>query len=203
MKPSEVKLCYLIGHIITLSIVWLCISLSRGGHPGVIKEYLVPIYRVGNHCFPFSPVCQSKLIILITYLFDCINLISNLIREECSIAVNVKQKTDSKSHPQSLQLQFSPVSIDLLHPCLFLDVLELNKWRLQTGQALQNFLRIFSHRSILLRQHLQTIFQKTCCYDGVSLQPAFIQCSTQTFSGLLPWSKGQNSLSMFCQRQIF
>ena len=49
MRPSEVKSCYLIGHIITMGVVSLYISLSNGGHPGVIQEYLIPIYQVGNH----------------------------------------------------------------------------------------------------------------------------------------------------------
>ena len=49
IKPSEVKLCCLIGHIITMGVVSLNISLSSGGHPGVIQGYLIPIYHVGNH----------------------------------------------------------------------------------------------------------------------------------------------------------
>ena len=46
MTPSEVKLCCLIGHMTSMSVVTLCISLPSGGHPEVIQE--IPIYSVGN-----------------------------------------------------------------------------------------------------------------------------------------------------------
>ena len=46
MKPSEVKLCCLIGHIITMGVVSLYISLSSGGHPNFIQECVIQINQV-------------------------------------------------------------------------------------------------------------------------------------------------------------
>ena len=40
MKPSEVKLCCLIGHMTTIGVALLCISLLSGGHPEVIQNDL-------------------------------------------------------------------------------------------------------------------------------------------------------------------
>ena len=48
MKPFEVKLCCLIGHMTTMSVASLSISLPSGENPEVIQKYLIPIYEVGN-----------------------------------------------------------------------------------------------------------------------------------------------------------
>ena len=60
MKRSKLKLCCLISHIITMGIVRLYISLPIWGHPGVIQEYLIPIYQVGN--------CWAEYMDGITYI---------------------------------------------------------------------------------------------------------------------------------------
>ena len=46
--PLGAKLCYLIGHMTTMGVASLCISLPSGDHPEVIQKYLIPIYKVGT-----------------------------------------------------------------------------------------------------------------------------------------------------------
>ena len=48
MKPLGVKLCCLIGHMTTMGVASLCLSLPSGDHPEGIQKYLIPIYQVGN-----------------------------------------------------------------------------------------------------------------------------------------------------------
>ena len=48
MQLSDVKLCYMIGHMTTMGVSSLFISLPCGGHPEVMQEYVIPIYQVGN-----------------------------------------------------------------------------------------------------------------------------------------------------------
>ena len=48
MKPLGVKLCCLIGHMTTMGVASLCLSLSSADHPEGIQKYLIPISQVGN-----------------------------------------------------------------------------------------------------------------------------------------------------------
>ena len=50
IKPLGVKLCFLIGHMTTIGVASLFISLPSGDHPEVMQKYLIPIYQVGNQC---------------------------------------------------------------------------------------------------------------------------------------------------------
>ena len=62
MKPLGVKLCCLIGHMTTMGVVSLCISLPSGGHPEGIQKYLIPIYQVGNQWVVIKPrLCTHYL----------------------------------------------------------------------------------------------------------------------------------------------
>ena len=60
MKPSKIKLCCLIGLMITMGIISLCISLPNRGHPEVIQKYLIPIYQVGNQCMSQIDIVSSN-----------------------------------------------------------------------------------------------------------------------------------------------
>ena len=48
MKPPEVKLYCLIGHMTTMCVASLCNSFPSGGHTEVIQENLIAIYQAGN-----------------------------------------------------------------------------------------------------------------------------------------------------------
>ena len=48
MRRLGVKLCCLIGHMTTMGVASLCISLPIRDHPEVIQKYLIPIYQMGN-----------------------------------------------------------------------------------------------------------------------------------------------------------
>ena len=57
IKPADVNVCCLIGHMITMGVT-LYISLPRGGHPEVIQEY-----QVGNQCLqPTNQTQTPKLV---------------------------------------------------------------------------------------------------------------------------------------------
>ena len=53
MKPSDVKLCCLIGQLTTMGVASECIGLSlpTAGDPEVKQEYFIPINEVGNQWF--------------------------------------------------------------------------------------------------------------------------------------------------------
>ena len=57
MKTSEVKSCCMIGHMSTMVVVSLCISVPTGGHPEVIQKDLIPIYHWEIDC------CHLRLIV--------------------------------------------------------------------------------------------------------------------------------------------